>query len=96
MQEQCPTATEIERLKPRALNVDGCQRTVAARWPTGFLNPVSQVRILLGAPFISPPAALCSRPVEAGLVLARRAAADDDYVVVDHEGSSTPACSRTM
>ena len=33
----------------------------------------------------------------AGAVLARRAAADDDHVVVAaHVGSSSPACSRTM
>jgi hypothetical protein len=29
-------------------------------------------------------------------VLARRAAADDDHVVVAHCGSSVPACSATM
>jgi hypothetical protein len=38
--------------------------------------------------------ALCAR---AGAVLARRAAADDDDVVAAaHDGSSLPACSRTM
>jgi hypothetical protein len=34
--------------------------------------------------------------IEAGLVLARRFAADDDDVLVAHEGSSTPARSLTM
>ena len=32
----------------------------------------------------------------AGAVLARRAAAEDDDVVVAHVGSSAPACSATM